>query len=253
MEGADTIAAFIAEPVVGAASGALVPHKDYFKIIRQICEHYDILFIADEVMTGFGRTGSMFAIEDWGVVPDLICVAKGMSAGYSPLGGVIAKDEIYEVFKNGSGSFVHGHTYGGNPLSAAVAVAVVKTILEDNLVENSRTVGEYLLGQLQDKLSSFWYVGDVRGKGLMQGVEIVKNKNTKEPFPASLNIAEKLTVTLMKFGVIVYPGNGMADGENGDQFLLAPPLIITKAEVDDLVERMEAGFCEFEKTISQYK
>ncbi|MFZ5753942.1 MAG: aspartate aminotransferase family protein [Bacillota bacterium] len=253
LEGADTIAAFIAEPVVGAACGALVPHKDYFKIIRQICDHYDILFIADEVMTGFGRTGSMFAIEEWGVVPDLICVAKGMSAGYSPLGGVIAKDEIYEVFKNGSGSFVHGHTYGGNPLSAAVAVAVVKTILEDNLVENSRNVGEYLLTQLQEKLLPFWYVGDVRGKGLMQGVEIVKNKDTKEPFPASLNIAEKLTVTLMDFGVIVYPGNGMADGENGDQFLLAPPLIMTRAEADELVERMEGGFREFEKRISQYK
>jgi len=252
-EGPDSIAAFIVEPVVGAASGALVPHKDYFKIIRQICDHYDILFIADEVMAGFGRTGFMFAIEDYGVVPDMICVAKGMSAGYIPLGGVVAKDEIYEVFKRGSGAFVHGHTYGGNPLAAAVAVAVIKALIEDNLVENSKVVGEYLLKQLRKKLLKLWYVGDVRGKGLMQGVELVKNKETKEPFPASLGLAEKLTVTLVKYGVIVYPGGGMADGENGDQFLLAPPLIITKAEADDLIDRMEAGFIEFEKSIAQYK
>ena len=253
LEGADTIAAFIAEPVGGAACGAIVPHKDYFKIVREICDHYDILLIADEVMTGFGRTGAMFAIEDYGVIPDMICAAKGMSAGYSPLGAVIVKDEIYETFKQGSGIFVHGHTYGGNPLSAAVAVAVIRTLIEDKLVENSRVVGSYLLGQLREKLQPFWFVGDVRGKGLMQGVEIVKNKATKEPFPAALGLAEKLTVTLMKHGVVVYPGSGNADGENGDQFLLAPPLIITKEQADELVEAMVAGFAEFDRSISQYK
>ncbi|EAX46686.1 aminotransferase class-III [Thermosinus carboxydivorans Nor1] len=253
LEGADTIAAFIAEPVGGAACGAIVPHKDYFKIVREICDHYDILLIADEVMTGFGRTGAMFAIEDYGVIPDMICAAKGMSAGYSPLGAVIVKDEIYETFKQGSGIFVHGHTYGGNPLSAAVAVAVIRTLIEDKLVENSRVVGSYLLEKLREKLQPFWFVGDVRGKGLMQGVEIVKNKATKEPFPAALGLAEKLTVTLMKHGVVVYPGSGNADGENGDQFLLAPPLIITKEQADELVEAMVAGFAEFDKSISQYK
>jgi adenosylmethionine-8-amino-7-oxononanoate aminotransferase len=246
MEGADTVAAFIAEPVGGAACGAIVPHKDYFKIVRQICDHYDILLIDDEVMAGFGRTGSMFAINDWGVIPDLICVAKGMSAGYSPLGGVIVKDEIYDAFKQGSGVFVHGHTYGGNPLSAAVAVAVVQTVVDDGLVENSRVIGEYLLSRMKDTLLPFWYVGDVRGKGLMLGVELVRDKMTKEPFPASLGVAEKLTVTLMKHGVIVYPGNGNADGENGDQFLLAPPLIITKDQADELVDGLMAGFSEFE-------
>lgn len=252
-EGADTVAAFIAEPVVGAACGALVPHKDYFAIIRQICDRYDILYIDDEVMAGFGRTGAMFAIDSWGVVPDLICVAKGMSAGYSPLGGVIAKDEIYDTFKNGSGIFVHGHTYGGNPLSAAVAVAVVETLLEDKLVENSRTVGGYLLARLQEKLLPFWYVGDVRGQGLMQGVELVRDKATKEPFPVGAGLAEKLTQTLMKHGVIVYPGTGQADGENGDQFLLAPPLIITKQQADELVDRMHAGFSEFAGIAADYR
>ena len=247
LEGADNVAAFIAESVGGAACGAIVPHKDYFKLIREICDHHDILFIDDEVMAGFGRTGSMFSIEDWGVTPDMICVAKGMSAGYSPLGGVVVKDEIYNAFKQGTGVFVHGHTYGGNPLSAAVALAVVQTLKEDHIVENSRKIGEYLLAQMKEKLLPFTFVGDVRGKGLMLGVEIVKDKVTKEPFPASMGMAEKLTVTLMRHGVIVYPGNGNADGENGDQFLLAPPLIITKDQVDELLEGMVAGFTEFEK------
>lgn len=248
-EGAEYVAAFIAEPVGGAACGAIVPHQDYFKIIRQICDHYDVLLIDDEVMAGFGRTGTMFSIEDFGVVPDMICVAKGMSAGYSPLGAVIAEDEIYNTYKNGSGVFVHGHTYGGNPLSAAVALAVVKTLIKDNLVENARTIGAYLLAQLQEKLLPFSFVGDVRGKGLMLGVEIVRDKLTKEPYPVSLGMAEKLTVTLLKHGVIVYPGTGNADGVNGDQFLLPPPLTITKDQADELVEKMAAGFKAFDQHI----
>jgi adenosylmethionine-8-amino-7-oxononanoate aminotransferase len=253
MEGPEYVAAFIAEPVGGAACGAIVPHKDYFKLIRQICDHYDILLIDDEVMAGFGRTGTMFSIDDFGVIPDMICAAKGMSAGYSPLGAVIAKEEIFDAFKKGSGIFVHGHTYGGNPLSAAVALAVVKTLVADNIVENSRTVGAYLLTELQENLLPFSYVGDVRGKGLMLGVEIVKDKTTKEPYPVKLGMAEKLTVTLVKHGVIVYPGTGNADGENGDQFLLAPPLIITKDQADELVAAMVAGFTEFEKNIGSIK
>lgn len=252
-EGSDTIAAFMAEPIIGAASGALVPHGDYFKIIREICDHYDILFIADEVMTGFGRTGKMFAMEYFDAVPDMMCIAKGMSAGYIPLGAVIVKDEIYKVFKNGSGAFVHGHTYGGNPLAAAVALEVIKTLKQDNLVENSRQVGEYLLQRLKEELLPFWYVGDVRGKGLLQGVEIVKDKKSKEAFPVSLGLAEKLTVTLMKHGVIVYPGQGNADGENGDQFLLAPPLIISREQADELIAGMVSGFTEFAGVLEQYK
>ncbi|EGO64473.1 aspartate aminotransferase family protein [Acetonema longum] len=251
--GPENVAAFIAETVVGAACGALVPHRDYFKIIRQICDRYDILYIDDEVMAGFGRTGRIFAIDEWDVIPDLICAAKGMSAGYSPLGGVIAKDKIYDTFKNGSGSFVHGHTYGGNPLSAAVAAAVVKVLIEEDLAANARTVGAYLLQNLREKLLPFAYVGDVRGIGLMQGVELIKNKATKEPFPAGAGIAEKLTITLMKHGVIVYPGTGNADGENGDQFLLAPPLILTHSQADELADRMVAAFAEFEAVAKTYQ
>ncbi len=238
------------ETIGGAACGALVPHKDYFKIVRQICDHYDLLLIADEVMCGFGRAGSMFAIERYNVIPDMMCTAKGMSAGYSPIGGVVVKEEIFETFLKGTGIFVHGHTYGGNPLSAAVSVAAIRTLIEDNLVENSNIVGEYLLKRLQETLLPFWFVGDVRGQGLMQGVELVRDKKTKEPFAVGLGMAEKLTVTLLQQGVVVYPGTGNADGENGDQFLLAPPLIITKDQADELVEAMRKGFEDFSKEIA---
>lgn len=253
MEGSDTITAFIAETIVGAACGALVPHKDYFKIIRQICDHYDILFIADEVMCGFGRAGSMFAIERYNVVPDMLCAAKGMSAGYSPIGGVVVKEEIYNTYRNGSGIFVHGHTYGGNPLSAAVSVSAIETLIEDDLVNNADKIGTYLLTRLQETLLPFWFVGDVRGQGMMQGVELVRDKKTKETFPVGLGIAEKLTLALVRNKVIVYPGTGNADGENGDQFLLAPPLILTKDQADELVEAMKKGFAEFEQEISSLR
>jgi adenosylmethionine-8-amino-7-oxononanoate aminotransferase len=183
----------------------------------------------------------------------MICVAKGMSAGYSPMGGVIVKEEIFDAFLKGSGIFVHGHTYGGNPLSAAVALAVVNTLVRDKLAENSRTVGAYLLQRLQEKLLPFSFVGDVRGKGLMQGVELVRDKKTKEPFPVAMGIAEKITGMLVKHGVIVYPGTGNADGENGDQFLLAPPLILSKDQADEIVSGMVAGFTEFAQELGSSK
>ena len=193
----------------------------------------------------------MFAIDELGVVPDMICVAKGMSAGYAPLGAVIVKDEIHAAFRNGSGAFVHGHTYGGNPMAAAVAVEVIKITQEQNLAENAKVVGAYMLEQLREKILPFWFVGDVRGKGLLQGVELVRDKQTKQPFARKHGVAEKLTQALMGHGVVIYPGGGMADGESGDQFLLAPPLIITKAQVDELVEKMAAGFTEFESVLKK--
>ncbi len=245
-EGSETIAAFIAEPVVGAASGALVPPDGYFKVIREICDRHDILFIADEVMTGFGRTGTMFAMEQFGVIPDIICVAKGMSAGYAPLGGLIVKDEIHDAFVKGTGSFVHGHTYGGNPLAAAVAVAVVETILDEQLVENSRTVGTYLLAQLKERLGGFVMIGDIRGRGMMLGMEFVADRESKKPFDPKLGVAEMVTNVLMEHGVVVYPGTGAADGVAGDHFLLAPPLIMTKAQADEMVDLMVMGFRQLE-------
>jgi len=191
----------------------------------------------------------MFSIDDYGVIPDLICAAKGMSSGYAPFGAVIAKDEIYNAFKEGSGAFVHGHTYAGNPLAASAALAVIKILLRDNIVENSRVIGAYLLEQLKEKILPFAFVGDVRGKGMLLGVELVKDKATKEPFLASQGMAEKITNILIKHGVIVYPGTGNADGTNGDQFLLAPPLIMTKDQADEMMEKMVAGFKELEQEL----
>ncbi|WP_346354348.1 aspartate aminotransferase family protein [Azotosporobacter soli] len=248
-EGAEYVAGFISEPVGGAACGAIVPHRNYSKIVRQICDQYDILMIDDEVMAGFGRTGSLFAIDDFEVVPDLICAAKGMSAGYSPLGAVIASQKIYDAFKQGSGVFVHGHTYGGNPLSAAVALSVVRVLIKDKIAANARTVGAYLLNRLKETLLRFPFVGDVRGKGLLLGVEIVKDKTSKEPYPLAKGMAARLTQTLAEHGVIVYPGTGNADGVNGDQFLVTPPLILTKDQADELVAAMRDAFTAFGKTI----
>lgn len=248
--GADYIAAFIAEPVGGAACGAIAPPPGYFRVIREICDRYDILLIADEVMTGFGRTGSMFAMETFGVVPDLMCIAKGMSAGYIPLGAVVASDEVFHAFQNGSGSFEHGHTYGGNPLAAAVALAVIDVIQKDRLVENARVMGDYLQRELKGKLASLSIVGDVRGAGLLLGVELVADKISRKPFDPAFRLAERATVEMMEHGVVVYPGTGSADGTAGDHFLLAPPLIITRDQVDELVTGLVAGVAALERTLA---
>ncbi|HHV78661.1 MAG TPA: aspartate aminotransferase family protein [Firmicutes bacterium] len=241
MEGPENIAAFIAETVVGAAAGALVPPPEYYRIIREICDRYDVLFIADEVMCGIGRTGKFFAIEHWGVVPDIIACAKGLGSGYTPLGAIIVKDEIWDVFKKGSGKFVHGHTYGGNPVSCATGCAVFDYLMEKGLVQNAAIMGDYLKKRLSEGLESNPIVGDVRGLGLMIGVELVKDKATKAPFDASQGVAEMATKACIKHGVVVYPGQGCADGVNGDQFLIGPPLCIRKSEVDELVEGVIAG------------
>lgn len=245
-EGAENVAAFIAEPIVGAAAGALVPPPGYWERIRDICNQYDILLIADEVMTGFGRTGTMFALDQTTVVPDMICVAKGMSAGYAPLGAIIVKDEIVEVLRAGSGRFVHGHTYGGNPLSTAIGLEVVAYLLEENLVENSRQQGAYLLEKLKELQQRFSIIGDVRGRGLMIGVELVADRESKTPYPARARIAERFTQCALRHGVVVYPGQGCADGVNGDQFLVGPPLTITQSECDELVAGLADAFAAFE-------
>ncbi|MGE5484962.1 MAG: aspartate aminotransferase family protein [Ignavibacteriales bacterium] len=243
MEGPENVSAFIAEPVVGAAAGALVPPPDYFRVIREICDRYEVLFIADEVMCGMGRTGKHFAIEHWGVVPDILVCAKGMGAGYTPLGAMIVRTVIWDAFVSGSGRFTHGYTYGGNPVSAAAGCAVIDYMRERGVVENAEKMGKYLGSRLQS-LRSNPIVGDVRGIGLMWGVEIVKDKATRRPFPVSLGAAEKVTRHCMKRGVVVYPGTGCEDGQNGDQFLVGPPLTIREHEVDELVQGLEAGLAD---------
>lgn len=245
-EGPETVAAFIAEPVVGAAGGAIVPPPGYFERVRQICDKYDILFIADEVMTGFGRTGKMFAIEHWNVVPDIMCVGKGMSAGYAPLGAVIVRERVHRVFKEGSGRFTHGHTYGGNPLSCAVGIEVIRILLDERLTENAAHQGEYFLARLREVAARHDIVGDVRGLGLMLGMELVREKTTRAPFPPEMGMAERVTRRLVENGMVVYPGQGCAGGNAGDQFLIGPPLNVTPREIDEMVSILDLTLAEVE-------
>ena len=237
-EGADRVAAFIAEPVVGATSGAVPGTAAYFQTIREICDRYDVLFIADEVMTGFGRTGTQFAIEHFGVTPDLLVMGKGMSAGYAPLAGVLVHRRIFEAFEEGSGKFVHGHTYNAHPVCCAVGYAVQLYMDRHGLVRRANGLGPKLGGRLH-ALKHHGIVGDVRGLGLMWGVEFVKNRATREPFPREMRVADEIAAEALKLGVVLYQGSGGADGVRGDHVLIGPPLTITEAELDELVGTLD--------------
>ena len=238
--GPQYVSSFIAEPLVGSTVGAITPPDEYWPMIRDICTKYDVLLISDEVMTGCGRTGKNFAVDHWNVVPDIIATAKGLAAGYVPTGGIIARNGLVEQIKNGSGSFMHGHTYNGNPISAAAVCAVFKYMKEHGLVENAARMGEILGAGVKKIAAENPIVGDVRGKGLMWGFELVKDKETGEPFDktGSANVATKECVDR---GLIIYPGSGQVDGLLGDNFLVAPPLIINEEQVGELLEKLADG------------
>ena len=251
-EGPDSISAFLAEPVVGATAGALVPRDGYFQKIREICDHYDVLLIVDEVMTGVGRTGKNFAVDHWGVAPDMLVGSKGLSSGYTPVYCVVTKEAVHTAIKNGSGVFVHGHTYSQNPLSCSIASAVIDYIREHNLVKRCAAMGEYLLKKLYG-LYRHPIVGDVRGLGLMAGVEFVKNRKTKETFDPKLKLNVLIGNRAFDKGLITYPGGGGADGVRGDHILLAPPFIITEEQVDQLVRILDEAIAEVSAEVSAEK
>lgn len=238
--GSQYVSAFFAEPVVGSTVGALNPPDEYWPIIRDICTRYDVLLVADEVMTGFGRTGRYFCLDHWDVVPDIIASAKAMSGGYSPAGGIMASDRIMDVLKNGSGHFEHGHTYNGNPVTGAAVAAAIRYMKKNKIFENAAVQGKYL-GERLRKMNRFFFVGDIRGLGLMRGIEIVMDKGSRKPFPPEVKAASIVTEELMKEGLVVYPGKGMVDGMEGDQFMLAPPLIVNNKDVDEILDRLERG------------
>jgi adenosylmethionine-8-amino-7-oxononanoate aminotransferase len=233
--GPENVAAFIAEPVVGATLGAVAATPGYFQEIREICDRYGVVFIADEVMTGFGRTGRNFAIDYWGVTPDLIACAKGISGGYAPLGAVIAKQELVGEVKRRGRSFVIGHTSSGNPLSCAVGAAVLRYVRDNNLVRNAEVVGAHFLDRLRELKNRHEIIGDVRGIGLLLGIEFVRDLQTKEPFPPELQISKRLGAATLDRGLVSYPGTGTVDGALGDHMLYAPPLTITTEQIDELV------------------
>lgn len=237
-EGPDSVSAFIAEPVVGATAGALVPKDGYWQRIREICDTYDILLISDEVMAGVGRCGTPTALDNWSVVADMLVMAKGLSSGYIPLGAVVVKEKIWDTIREGSGAFVHGHTYSMNPLAMAVGTAVLKYVKENNLVTKSHEMGKYLLEQLHT-LRDLEIVGDTRGIGMFCGVEFVKDKVTKATFEPSQKVNAKIFNAAFARGLITYPGSGAADGINGDHILICPPFIITKEQIDTLVRILQ--------------
>ncbi len=236
--GPETVMAFMAEPVVGATAGAVPAVPGYFRRIREICDRYGVLLILDEVMCGMGRTGSLFACEQDGVAPDILCVAKGLGAGYQPIGAMLCSGAIYEAIEGGSGFFQHGHTYIGHPAATAAGLAVVKALKARGLVARSAAMGEALAARLEARLGQHPHVGDLRGRGLFRGVELVADRETKAPFDPARKVAAKVKAAAFEAGLICYPMAGTIDGRAGDHVLLAPPFIITEDEIDMLVDRL---------------
>lgn len=238
--GADSVMAFVAEPVVGATLGCVPAVEGYFKRIRQICDKYGVLLILDEVMCGLGRTGVLHACTGGGVVPDLLVDAKGLGAGYQPLGTVMIIKKVADAVMNGSGAFVHGHTFQGHAAACAGALAVQKIFEEDGLVQRSAEMGALLRARLESRFGNHPHVGDIRGKGLFQGVELVADRMTKTPFDPKHKVHLKVKAGGMERGLAVYPMGGTLDGFRGDHIVIAPPFIIQESEIDYLVDRLAA-------------
>ena len=236
--GAENVIAFICEPVVGATAGAVPAVPGYLKRIREICDEYGILLILDEVMCGMGRTGSLYACAQDGVAPDLMAIAKGIGAGYQPLGAMLVSKKIYDLIANGSGFFQHGHTYMGHPTACAAGVAVQSVIQRDNLLENVQRQGENLDLALHERFGNDAHVGDIRGRGLFRGVELVADRTTKAPFEPGLQLHNRIKKEAMARGLMCYPMGGTIDGVNGNHILLAPPFIIDENHVGELVDKL---------------
>jgi adenosylmethionine-8-amino-7-oxononanoate aminotransferase len=232
----NSVAAFVAETVVGATTGCVPAVPGYFKRIREICDQYGVLLILDEVMCGMGRCGWMFAFEEDGIVPDLVTMAKGLGAGFQPIGAVLVTDAIAEAIREGSGYLQHGHTYAGHAVACAGALAVQEVIRDENLLANVGHRGGQLAAGLRGALGELDHVGDIRGRGLFWGVEFVSDRSTKAPFPRAERVTERLQTTAISLGLLCYPGVGTADGRRGDHLIVAPPFNVTPAEVDDIID-----------------
>ena len=234
--GSESVLAFVAEPVVGATAGAVPPVPGYFRRIREICDRHGVLLMLDEVMCGMGRTGTLYACEQDGIVPDLLTVAKGLGGGYQPIGALLVSGEIFATIRDGSGFFQHGHTYMGHPTACAAALAVQRAIRDDKLLDNVQIMGERLDAALHTRLGDHPHVGDIRGRGLFRGIEIVANRNTREPFSPARKIHARIKQEAMTRGLMCYPMGGTIDGARGDHVLLAPPFIIDAPQIDQVVE-----------------
>ncbi len=236
--GPQTVSAFIAETVVGATAGAVCAVPGYFRKMREVCDRYGVVFILDEVMSGLGRTGSYHAFEQEGVVPDLLCLAKGLGGGYQPIAAVMAHERIVHAIAAGSGAFQHGHTYVGHPVACAGALAVQNVIEREGLVQRSATLGRYLHDALRARFADHAHVADVRGRGLFQAVELVDDKASGQAFDPALQLHARIKRTALGKGLLCYPGGGTVDGVHGDHVLLAPPYITTEEELQFAVETL---------------
>ena len=236
--GAENVAAFIAEPVVGATMGVVPAVNGYFKKIREICDTYDVLLILDEVMCGIGRTGTFFASEQEDITPDIVCVAKGLGAGIQPLGAMLCSERIYNTIAKGSGFFQHGHTYMAHASACAAGLAVLQTIENNDLLNNIQQMGKLLGNSLHKALADHPNVGNIRGRGLFWGIELVANKVTKEPLSPELKTAAKIKKAAMQTGLMCYPMSGTIDGARGDHILLAPAYIVDQSHIKEIVARL---------------
>ena len=236
--GDGTVAAFVAETVVGATAGAVPPVREYFRKIRAVCDKYGVLLILDEIMSGMGRTGYLYACEEDGVSPDILTIAKGLGAGYQAIGATLVSDEIYNTIVSGSGFFQHGHTYIGHATACAAALEVQRVIAEDKLLDNVRARGEQLRHVLRTHYTNHPFVGDIRGRGLFVGVELVEDRSTKAPFDPKKKLHSVIKSEAMKRGLMVYPMGGTVDGTAGDHVLLAPPFICTSEQIEAIASRL---------------
>ena len=236
--GPDSVAAFVAETVVGATAGAVPPVREYFRKIRAVCDKYGVLLILDEIMSGMGRTGYLFACDEDGVAPDILTIAKGLGAGYQPIGATLVSETIYETIVGGSGFFQHGHTYIGHATACAAALEVQRVIAEERLLDNVKARGDQLRALLRERQAAHAHIGDVRGRGLFVGVELVKERDSKQPFDPGLRLHARIKAEAMQRGLMVYPMGGTIDGKHGDHVLVAPPFICTAQQIETIVERL---------------
>ncbi|MEL7430709.1 MAG: aminotransferase class III-fold pyridoxal phosphate-dependent enzyme, partial [Pseudomonadota bacterium] len=236
--GADTVMAFVAEPVVGATLGAVPAVEGYFQRIREICDRYGVLLILDEVMCGMGRTGALFACDLDHVRPDILAIAKGLGAGYQPIGAMLCSAKIHDAIAAGSGFFQHGHTYMGHPVACAASLAVMHEIEGNALIDNVNKVGRALFLELQNAFGQHAHIGDIRGRGMFLGLELVADRASKRTFDPSLQINKKIKKHAFENGLMCYPMGGTIDGRNGDHVLLAPPFIMETGHIDEVVTKL---------------
>ena len=240
--GADKVMAFLAEPVVGATLGAVAAERGYFTRIREICDRYGVLLILDEVMCGMGRTGSLFACDHDQVRPDIIAIAKGLGAGYQPVGAMLCSKEIYAAIAEGSGFFQHGHTYLAHPVACAAAHAVLSKIIDSDLPSRATMMGDKLMQALQSAFGQHPFIGDIRGRGLFIGMEFVADRAQKTPFDPALGLHRKIKAAAFEAGLLCYPMGGTIDGKNGDHLLLAPPFILEDSHIGEIIDKLTIAF-----------